>query len=84
MRQRPGELVSLSASYFSRAFKDSFGELPHVYIALDAHRARTDPDAHHIRQPEPNRLRMRTCGPGASLQVLPPGDRHHASRLAAS
>jgi AraC family transcriptional regulator len=27
------KLVSLSASYFSRAFKDSFGELPHVYIA---------------------------------------------------
>jgi AraC family transcriptional regulator len=26
------KLVSLSASYFSRAFKDSFGELPHAYI----------------------------------------------------
>jgi len=26
------KLVSLSASYFSRAFKDSFGELPHTYI----------------------------------------------------
>jgi len=26
------KLVSLSVSYFSRAFKDSFGELPHTYI----------------------------------------------------
>lgn len=26
------KLVSLSASYFSRAFRDSFGELPHAYI----------------------------------------------------
>jgi AraC family transcriptional regulator len=26
------KLVSLSASYFSRAFKESFGELPHAYI----------------------------------------------------
>jgi AraC family transcriptional regulator len=26
------QLVALSVSYFSRAFKDSFGELPHAYI----------------------------------------------------
>jgi AraC family transcriptional regulator len=36
------KLVSLSGSYFSRAFKDSFGELPHAYIVrMRVRRAQT-------------------------------------------
>jgi AraC family transcriptional regulator len=36
------KLVSLSASYFSRAFRESFGELPHTYITrMRIERAKT-------------------------------------------
>ena len=78
------EQVALSVSYFSRAFKETFGTTPHMHMLRLRLELAQRTDADNGRPAKSNRARVWPGRSGAPFEALPTCGRRDPKRLASS